>query len=246
MQRMRQGRVSIQGFRYSLLLMILSCTVGCSSAQAVSAAADSAVTCDGPVAGKTDASPATDLLADTRVSVDNMPNGTVPDATMTDTTRDPDAVVSVDTKPRASNVTCRQSDDDGETVCQCESGTPGPTDPLCTPTSVLSGPQQQGICCSSSSSCECSAYRCVVAANNGTCVCGPSLATWVPEGTEVSDCPVPSDGQHCCLQEAMNQCACGPSSCYSGGGTAIIEVPSCSVSEITTCGLGQHSVSSCS
>jgi hypothetical protein len=215
-----------QGLGCGLLVVVIYCVVSCSSGQSVRLDADPAVTRDGP-----------EITVDTRMPVDSKPEATWLDAPVRDAERRSDA----DAKARSPNRTCKLAEGD-PSICQCVSGTLGTSDPPCTPDSIAPGPEEQGLCCNDSDGCECRGYKCVVISYNGACVCGPIGATWLPEGTTVSDCPASDDSWTCCFQKGMHQCTCGPSSCYG----AREEVAACSVSSIKTCNLGETSVSSCS
>jgi len=233
---MSDTRTNGRAFGEWLSLLVLACATNCDSGQSVRPNSDSSATQDGPAVGSPDASP--DLGGDTKPPADT----TTSDSLLADAAGGQDAVLLGDARGRKANVTCSLVEGD-PSMCQCVSGTLGPNDPLCTPDSVAPEEGQIGICCNDSFECVCRGYRCVVASANGTCVCGPSGATWLPSGTEVSECPAPGDSEHCCLKAAMHMCSCGPASCY---GSTEVEVSGCSTSSIVECDLGEKSVSSCS
>jgi hypothetical protein len=130
------------------------------------------------------------------------------------------------------------------TGCTCSAGKPGASDPAsCSKSSVATSPSAQGSCCKGNFFCTCKSYSCVLDSSLGTCFCDSTsvLATLIPSGTKLDQCPAPKTGNKCCYDSTLNSCDCNHASCSA----TATEVAACTLAKVTACAGSDSSVDAC-
>jgi hypothetical protein len=103
-------------------------------------------------------------------------------------------------------------------------------------------PGEVGVCCAKGT-CDCNPYLCRNDTTTAFCSCGVSTTiTGVVQGDVVTTCPLPTGQQKCCLSSELRSCTCSTLDCTGSWH----QVPSCSITDVTTCFTGGVSVAACS
>ena len=107
----------------------------------------------------------------------------------------------------------------------------------CTPTSVVQGATEQGVCCTAQSLCTCLRYTCRSDPGSSYCPCGSvaTLAT-VTLGSPVAECPAPVAPQVCCFSQDNQSCICSRLACAAEE----MQVAGCSGAVAGACNPGEE------
>jgi len=126
--------------------------------------------------------------------------------------------------------------------CSCHDGEPSADEWPCTTASVVTAPEDVGVCCASGT-CDCNPYVCRSDTTTAFCSCGVSTTiTGVVQGDAVTTCPLPTGQMKCCLSRELKSCTCSTLDCTNSWHP----VPSCSIADVTGCFNGGVSVAACS
>jgi hypothetical protein len=125
----------------------------------------------------------------------------------------------------------------GGCLCIADDEQPGQlTD--CGPGSVAQNALEQGVCCTAVSLCTCLRYTCRSDPASSYCQCGSvvDLAS-VTLGTQVAECPVPTEAQKCCFSPDNHMCIC---SRVAACAAEEMQVSSCSAAVAGACNSGEE------
>ena len=67
------------------------------------------------------------------------------------------------------------------------------------------------------------------------------LATLIPSGTKLDQCPAPKSGNKCCYDTVLNSCDCNHASCSA----TATEVAACTLARVTACTGSDMAVDAC-
>jgi hypothetical protein len=147
-----------------------------------------------------------------------------------------DATMAADVAKAADTsgiqLTCQQLLDG----CSCTQAQPQVNNvATCDTNSVVTGADEQGLCCQGTVFCTCKAYVCKSDPSSQDCMCANviSFGLEYDSYTPVPTCPVVA-GQHCCRDYTAPSCTCSSQACLASEG----EVDSCAPATVAKCDTG--------